>query len=326
MNLLNSFPEAITDSSNFDFDTYASEVFNYQSNQNPHFREYLSNFQSKYTDYRRAPFLPIEFFKNFQIKTGQWDTETIFRSSGTTGMRNAEHHVKSIADYHIVVRKIFNYFFTDIQEYNFLALLPSYLERGDSSLVEMVNGFISRSPGSIHGFFLNNFDELNKALVRSSESGRKTLLIGVSFALLDFARQYSGNNPELTVMETGGMKGRRKELTREELHLELSKNFQIKSVMSEYGMTELLSQAYAYERGYFRCPPWMKVIVREINDPLSECDFGETGLINIIDLANLHTCSFIETSDLGKLHQDGTFEVLGRLDNSEIRGCNLMVI
>ncbi len=251
--------------------------------------------------------------------------ETTFTSSGTTGMINSKHLVTDISWYEESFRRAFEIFYGDIKDYCILALLPSYLEREGSSLIYMAEDLVKRSANPDSGFFLYNHDELFQQIKKQQQIKRPTLLIGVTFALLDFVEQYPINFPELIVMETGGMKGRRKEMIREELHETLCKGFGVDAIHSEYGMTELLSQAYSKGNGIFNCPPWMKVITRDTNDPVSTLDTDKTGGINVIDLANINSCSFIATQDLGRVYKDGSFEVLGRFDNSDIRGCNLLI-
>jgi len=234
--------------------------------------------------------------------------------------------VKDLSIYEESFRKGFAYFYGDIRDYVVLALLPSYLERTGSSLITMVADLIERSGSEYSGFYLNEYDLLAERLQTLDASGKKVLLIGVSFALLDLVEKYTFSLKNTIVMETGGMKGRRKELVREELHAMLCKGFGVEMIHSEYGMTELLSQAYSAGKGIYKCVPWLKVLIRDTNDALSYLPIGKTGGLNIIDLANRESCSFIATQDLGKLYPNGTFEVLGRFDNADIRGCNLLVM
>ncbi len=273
----------------------------------------------------QIPFMPVEFFKSHRVVThGAW-AEAVFTSSGTTGMITSSHSVADVSWYIESFRMAFKLFYGDIKSYTVLALLPSYLEREGSSLIYMAQDMITESANGDSGFFLYNHRELYNNLLKQKEAGKPTLLIGVTFALLDFVEQYQIEFPELIVMETGGMKGRRKEMIREELHSALCAGFGVSVIHSEYGMTELLSQAYSKGEGIFNCPPWMKIITRDTNDPFTLVEAGKTGGINIIDLANINSCSFIATQDLGKVYQDGSFEVLGRFDNSDIRGCNLLL-
>jgi len=240
-------------------------------------------------------------------------------------MINSKHLVTDVSWYEESFRRAFGLFYGDIKSYCVLALLPSYLEREGSSLIYMAEDLVKSSENPDSGFYLYNHEELFQQLKKHQQAGKPTLLIGVTFALLDFIEHYQLDFPELIVMETGGMKGRRKEMIREELHQTLCKGFGVKSIHSEYGMTELLSQAYSKGDGIFNCPPWMKIITRDTNDPMTELAVNQTGGINIIDLANINSCSFIATQDLGRTYGDGSFEVLGRFDNSDIRGCNLLI-
>jgi Acyl-CoA synthetases (AMP-forming)/AMP-acid ligases II len=277
------------------------------------------------TTVQQIPFLPIEFFKGHRILSSADDAQITFTSSGTTGIITSSHFITDVSWYQESFRKAFKLFYGDIKSYTVLALLPSYLERQGSSLIYMAQDLISQSENPDSGFYLYNYDELAVKLAEQQKAGKPTLLIGVTFALLDFVEQHQINFPELIVMETGGMKGRRKEMIRQELHEALYKGFGVKSIHSEYGMTELLSQAYSKGEGIFNCPPWMKIITRDTNDPLSLVNDGKVGGINVIDLANINSCSFIATKDLGKIYADGSFEVLGRFDNADIRGCNLLI-
>jgi hypothetical protein len=240
-------------------------------------------------------------------------------------MINSKHLVTDVSWYDESFRRAFDLFYGDIKSYCVLALLPSYLEREGSSLIYMAEDLVKASGNPDSGFYLYNHADLYHQLKKQQQAKKPTLLIGVTFALLDFVEQYQLNFPELIVMETGGMKGRRKEMIREELHDKLCKRFGVRSIHSEYGMTELLSQAYSKGDGIFNCPPWMKIMTRDTNDPMSSLSGSQTGGINIIDLANINSCSFIATQDLGKVYADGSFEVLGRFDNSDIRGCNLLI-
>lgn len=273
----------------------------------------------------QIPFLPIEFFKAHKVLSTAGAVELTFTSSGTTGITTSSHYVTDKTWYEDSFRHAFNLFYGDVKDYTVLALLPSYLEREGSSLIYMVNDLIKQSNNSNNGFFLYNHDDLYQQLKKQQHAQKPTLLIGVTFALLDFIENYRINFPELIVMETGGMKGRRKEMIREELHSILCDGFGVSAIHSEYGMTELLSQAYSLGDGIFVCPPWMKIIIRDTNDPISTLPNGKTGGINVIDLANINSCSFIATQDLGKTFTNGSFEVLGRFDQSDIRGCNLLI-
>jgi hypothetical protein len=279
----------------------------------------------------QIPFLPIQFFKSQVIKTTNFEPEVIFESSGTSGSINSKHFIKDVSLYVKSFSKCFELFYGPTKEWCILGLLPSYLERKNSSLVYMVDKLIAQSEYLQSGFFLNEHEKLFSVLNELEKRRQKTLLVGVTFALLDFAEHYSLPLHHTTIMETGGMKGRREELVRDQVHAILKKSFQLASIHSEYGMTELLSQAYSKEKGIFHCPPWMKVMVRDEEDPLRvyshESIVGsQTGALNIIDLANIYSCSFIATDDFGKIHADGSFEVLGRIDNSDLRGCSLLTV
>ena len=310
------------------FDELALDIFRFQAAHNEVYAQYISllNLDPQAVDSLSAiPFLPIQFFKNYSIKTGQWPTRTIFTSSGTSGNTTSRHHVHDLHFYKKNTERGFEKFYGSPSGYCVLALLPSYLERSGSSLIFMADHFIQLSKYPDSGFFLNNTEELVEVLIKVENEGIPTLLLGVSFALVDLAEQHSLDLRSVIMMETGGMKGRRKELTREELHAVLENAFNVPSVHSEYGMTELFSQAYSKGSGIFVPAPTMKVMAREITDPLSLLNDDRTGVLNIIDLANFETVSFIATDDLGKVYGNGSFEVLGRLDHSDIRGCNLLV-
>ncbi|MEP2772555.1 MAG: acyl transferase [Fulvivirga sp.] len=308
------------------FEDTALQVFRYQANHNVVYKEYLDNLNIKVNNVNSCleiPFMPISFFKHRQIKTEQWDEEIVFKSSGTTGQVRSEHYIKDLSFYTDNTQQIFQYVYGDPSQYNFLALLPSYLERQDSSLIYMVDELIKNGKAS-SGYYLNNLDDMVSKINLLQKRGEKIFIIGVTFALLDLAENYNLNLEESIVMETGGMKGRRKEVIRSELHQILCKAFNVSKIHSEYGMTELLSQAYAIKEGIFYPPNWMRAYSRNINDPF-EIKFQQIGGLNIIDLANIDSCSFIETQDMGRVYEDGGFEVIGRIDNSEIRGCNLLV-
>jgi hypothetical protein len=282
--------------------------------------------ESKVYHPEQIPFLPVSFFKTHKILTGDFAEEVIFESSGTTGMETSKHYIADAGLYQQSFTLGLELFYGDLSQYAVFALLPSYLERKNSSLVYMVEKIRLKSNRQLGGFFLNELDELRTQLLEAQRQGLKIMLFGVTFALLDMAENFPVNIPEAIILETGGMKGRRKELTRMELHKTLCKAFGVSKIHSEYGMTELLSQAWSAGDGIFRCPPWMKIIIADTNDPLSYLETGRTGGINIIDLANFHSCSFISTQDLGRVFEDGTFEVLGRFDNSDIRGCSLLAL
>lgn len=311
------------------FNELAMEIFRYQQKENPIYASYLQHLGIDLDEINKPsgiPFLPISFFKNHSIITGEASVEEIFLSSGSGGGNTSRHEVKDLSLYRESFLKDFKAFYGEPSDYRFLALLPSYLERKGSSLVYMVQELINTGGYDESGFFLSDFDRLAEVLRNLKDGKHKTMLIGVSFALLDFAESHAfplGEN--IVVMETGGMKGRREEITRQALHQQLCDAFGQKKIHSEYGMTELLSQAYSLGNGRFLTPPWMKVIIRDIQDPFHFLPEGKSGAINIIDLANLHSCSFIETQDIGRMHTDGSFEVLGRTDASDIRGCSLMI-
>ena len=271
----------------------------------------------------QIPFLPISFFKTHKVLTGTPHCSHIFESSGTRGATSS-HHIADIQTYEQSFIDCFELFYGNPKQFAIIGLLPGYLEKPNSSLVFMMQELIKLSDCADSGFYLDDHQKLHEVLKRRERIQKKTFLLGVSFALLDFAEQFSSSLSQTIVMETGGMKGRRKEMVRDELHAQLKRNLGVKDIHSEYGMTELLSQAYAKKDGRFHCPPWMKVFVRHPNNPMGVQDYG-TGWLNIIDLANKNSCSFISTDDLAKVYPDGSFEVLGRVDNSDIRGCNLMV-
>jgi hypothetical protein len=310
------------------FDASTLQIFKYQARQCKTYRDFIKGLKldaEQVTSVSQIPFLPISFFKNHAVKSDTTQSENIFTSSGTTGMVTSQHFVTDVTWYEQSFRKAFELFYGDVKSYTVLALLPSYLEREGSSLIYMAADLIKQSENLDSGFYLYNHEELYQQLIKQQSNNKPTLLIGVTFALLDFVEHYQIDFPELIVMETGGMKGRRKEMIREELHSILCKGFGVEAIHSEYGMTELLSQAYSKGEGVFACPPWMRVVIRDTNDPLSLVAENKTGGINVIDLANINSCSFIATQDLGRLSNNGEFEVLGRFDNADIRGCNLLI-
>lgn len=311
-----------------DFEKKALEIFSFQAKNNPVYKEYLSHLKITITSVQSLsdiPFLPIQFFKSHRVVAGEEKIEQTFLSSGTTGSVQSKHYVSDVSLYEESYRQAFNHFYGEIEETVVLALLPSYLEREGSSLVYMVNDLISKSKQPESGFYLNNLDELKEVLLKLDALGKKVLLIGVSFALLDLVEKHHFSLKNTFVMETGGMKGKRKEMIREELHAVLKTGFGVSEIHSEYGMTELLSQAYSKGHGVFQCPPWMRILIRDTEDPLSLLPNGKTGGINVIDLANKNSCSFIATQDLGKVLSETSFTILGRFDNSDIRGCNLLI-
>ncbi|MGB0176483.1 MAG: acyl transferase [Owenweeksia sp.] len=312
------------------FEGLALELFRYQAQENRVYAEYIGYLGLTVSDVQtldEIPFLPIDFFKQFAIQTGDFEPEVVFTSSGTTGQKPSRHLVKEKDWYHRVFREAFRRQYGGPQEYCILALLPSYLERKGSSLIEMTEALIELSGDMDSGFYLNDFERLIKKIAEKQQTNRQVLLLGVTFALLDLTEKYGSHNwSNIKIMETGGMKGRRREMIRSEVHQVLQNAFGVTEIHSEYGMTELMSQAYAKREGLFECPPWMKVRIREVADPFSKAPLGKTGGINIIDLANVDSCAFIETQDLGRLYSDGRFEVMGRFDHSDVRGCNLMVV
>jgi phenylacetate-coenzyme A ligase PaaK-like adenylate-forming protein len=307
----------------------ALRIFKFQYANNSVYRafcEYLNVDPNTVKSIKQIPFLPIEFFKSKSVVSSPKLEEIIFTSSGTTGNETSKHFVTDLSLYEESYLQAFKQFYGNIEDYCVLALLPSYLERSGSSLIYMVEDLISKSNHPKSGFFLNEYEQLHQLLLELQKTGAKILIIGVSFALLEFTEQYQLSLKNTIVMETGGMKGRRKEIVRQELHQLLTAGFGVNEIHSEYGMTELLSQGYSKGSGIFNCPTWMKILVRDTEDPLSFQKNGKTGGVNVIDLANINSCSFIATQDLGKINDDGTFEIIGRFDNSDIRGCNLMVL
>lgn len=314
-------------SSEQQFNSAALSVFRYQAAEVPIYKDFIAQLKiapEAINHYSQIPFLPISFFKTHRVLATNMTCEATFTSSGTTGQTPSKHEVNDYAFYIENTVRIFEEQYAHPSQYCVLALLPSYLERSGSSLIAMTKAFIDL--GTRGGFFLHNLNELAEQLAANEQAKRKTLLLGVTYALLDFAELWPMPLVNTTVLETGGMKGRRQELTREEVHLILKNAFHLKEIHSEYGMTELLSQAYAKKDGLFHCPTWMKVLCRDTTDPLQWAEIGKTGGVNIIDLANRHSCAFIATEDLGKTYANGSFEILGRFDQAEARGCNLMAI
>jgi phenylacetate-coenzyme A ligase PaaK-like adenylate-forming protein len=310
------------------FDNIALSLFRLQADTNDVYKNYLTSLgvnPAQINQISEIPFLPISFFKDLEVKSGDWKEEQTFLSSTTTGGRPSKHKVFSKGAYLANTELIFNRYYGSPQGFHFFALLPAYLERDGSSLVEMVSHLIAKSDSSLSSFYLHNTKDLKQNIQLARNSTKQIMLIGVTFALLDLAEEGEFDLSDCIIMETGGMKGRREEITREELHHFLCTRFNSKTIHSEYGMTELFSQAYSKGKGYFSAPPGMKIIIRDINDPFDTLEKGKTGGINVIDLANIYTCAFVETQDLGRIRQDGSFEVLGRMDNSDIRGCNLLV-
>jgi hypothetical protein len=312
-----------------EFNDAAMEIFRLQYANNPVYHQFVDGLTLDTGSLRcpeQIPFLPVGFFRTHRIVTWEMDEEVVFESSGTTAMTPSKHFVADFSLYEESFTRCMKRFYGDLSEYNIFALLPSYLERQNSSLVHMVERLMWKSNRSFGGFYLDEMHKLQDALLAAKEAGNKVMLFGVTFALLDMAEKYAMDFPELIIFETGGMKGRRKELTRMELHEILRKGFGVEMIHSEYGMTELLSQAWSKGNGIFNCPPWMDILITDPNDPLSFLENGRTGGINVIDLANIYSCSFIATQDLGTKNKDGSFEVLGRFDSSDIRGCSLLSV
>ena len=311
------------------FEKIALKVFRYQYEHNlvyHEFCQYLNVEKQQVKSLLQIPFLPIQFFKSHEVVSGENPIQITFTSSGTTGMTTSKHVVSDLSLYESSYLQAFSQFYGNIEDYAVLALLPSYLEREGSSLIHMVKDLIEKSNHPESGFYLHNLDDLSEKLNNLDRSGQNVILIGVTYALLDLIDKQKFALQNTIVMETGGMKGKRKELIREELHEILCDGFGVSQIHSEYGMTELLSQAYSLGNGIFECPAWMQILIRDTEDALQYIADGKTGGINVIDLANINSCSFIATQDLGKKNPNATFEVLGRFDNSDIRGCNLMVM
>lgn len=329
---ISSSENAIFQTSYYDFEEKALELFRFQYKQNSVYQAFVDHLKidpETINTLQTIPFLPISFFKTHDIKTTEFEPEVVFESSGTTQKDTSRHFVKKWKLYERSFLDCFELFYGNPADYCIVGLLPGYLERQNSSLVAMVNTLIQHSRNSHSGFYLDEFEKLYRLIAHNELRGIKTLVIGVTFALLDFVEQYEMKLNHTTIMETGGMKGRRKEITRAEVHEMICRRTGVNYVHSEYGMTELLSQAYSSGKGIFSCPPWMKVLIGDINDPLniiSATDKSASGLIKVIDLANLYSCSFIATEDIGRLSRNGTFEVMGRSDTSLVRGCNLLVL
>jgi len=309
-----------------DFESMAVKIFKYQFDNNKIYRSFcdlINKNPSDITNSNQIPFLPIKFFKSHIVLSSNQSIEKKFISSGTTNTNLSTHYITDLKLYESSFENSFKYFFGDIKEFTILALLPSYLENKNSSLIYMADKLIKKTNRKNSGFYLDNYIELKDKLIELKKE--KVILIGVTFALLNLIEKFNFKLPNLTIVETGGMKGRRKEMIRNELHTKLINGFGTDLICSEYGMTELLSQAYSTNNGIFQCPPWMKIHIREPQDALSFKKNGITGGVNVIDLANINSCSFIATEDLGKKNDENNFEILGRFDNSDIRGCNLLV-
>lgn len=310
------------------FENVAMELFSYQSQKNPVYNAFISHLginPGKVRSLQDIPSLPVSLFKTQKVLTSGETVKLVFRSSRTTSAVPSCHYLTDISLYRNSLLKCFEHFYGDISQYSIFALLPSYAERDDSSLAWMASELISKSAHPESGFYLNNTENLVKNLEKRKPGDRRAIFLGVSFALLDLAEKHNLKLENTIIIETGGMKGRRKEIVREELHSLLKKGFGVKNIHSEYGMTEMLSQAYSRSGGKFKCPPWMKVMIRDPYDPFKYLPAGKGGGVNVIDLANIDSCAFLETSDLGRILPDGKFEINGRLDNSDIRGCNLLV-
>jgi hypothetical protein len=321
--------DIFTISSHKQFEKIALKVFRFQYENNLVYKEFcdfLKVEKKSVKTLEQIPFLPIQFFKNHNLVSNTNEIQETFTSSGTTGMIASKHLVTDVSLYKQSYRNAFSEFYGNIEDYAILALLPSYLERSGSSLIYMVKDLIELSNNQDSGFYLHNHDDLITKLVELDNAGQNILLIGVTYALLDLVENQKFQLKNTIIMETGGMKGKRKEMIREELHEILCDGFGVQNIHSEYGMTELLSQAYSLGNGIFECPSWMQILIRDTEDAMTYVNNGKTGGINVIDLANINSCSFIATQDLGKKYPNNSFEVLGRFDNSDIRGCNLMVI
>ena len=316
-------------SSKKEFEKITLKVFRHQYDNNLVYQQFCNFLKKNKVNVKsltEIPFLPIQFFKSHNVLSSPETIQQTFTSSGTTGMQTSKHLVTDVSWYEMSYCLGFSEFYGNIEDYCVLALLPSYLERDGSSLIYMVEDLIQSSNHEDSGFYLNNYDELISKLIELDNSGQNVILIGVTYALLDLIEKQKFQLKNTIIMETGGMKGKRKEMIREELHSLLCNGFGVSKIHSEYGMTELLSQAYSLGDGVFECPQWMQVLIRDTEDALTYVSEGKTGGINVIDLANINSCSFIATQDLGKKHPNHSFEVLGRFDNSDIRGCNLMVV
>lgn len=325
---MTSLIQSIFDPSFDNFEQKAIDLCHFQLENNPVYRQFveLANKQSSnINSLEDIPFLPIEFFKSQTVKSGSFEPELTFLSSGTTGSNPSRHPIRDLNLYEKSFTRGFRYFYGEPKNWAILALLPTYLDNPNASLVYMVDSLIRQSQYPQSGFFKEDFSVLREQLLTLKKQKVPTLLMGVSYALLNLADQYPMDLSGITVMETGGMKGQREEWVREALHHRLKSQFNQKNIHSEYGMTELLSQAYSYGDGYFQAPPWMKVLVRDPYDPFDVQETGK-GALTIIDLANIHSCAFIATQDLGEKWEDGTFQVLGRFDHADVRGCNLMMV
>lgn len=329
MSFSNTFKNGLFEINERNFNEKALDLFNYQAKNNVVYKNYLQLLKTdpaSITDISKIPYLPILFFKNQQVITGNDLHEVVFYSSGTTGENRSNHYIKDLSFYNKVAEKIFEKFYGKLSDYVILALLPSYLENKSSSLIYMINHFISKTNSDLSGFVLENSSKIDHKINQARRENKKIILWGVSYALLDLAEHSPMDLSDTIVLETGGMKGRREEMTRENLHRILKEKFNVANIHSEYGMTELLSQGYSKGNGIFEVPAWMKILTREIHDPFSINSGKGRGGINVIDLANVDSCAFIETQDIGMVSENDKFEVLGRFDNSDIRGCNLLYL
>ncbi|HEV8513352.1 MAG TPA: acyl transferase [Cyclobacteriaceae bacterium] len=325
---LDDFTSSLGQINESNFEDAALKLFRFQYKNNLLYQTYVNHLDKDpeaINSLDEIPFLPIRFFKSHTVVCGTWKPEIVFTSSATSGSIVSQHCVRDLDFYLKNTLTIFQHFYGSTDNYHFLALLPSYLERSGSSLIAMIDYFIRKDLTGQSGFYLSNHNELVSKIAELKKSNKKIILWGVSFGLLDLAEKFEIDLSSCIVMETGGMKGRRKEWVREELHNFLCQKFNVKQIHSEYGMTELLSQAYSAGQGYFQVPAWMKIQIRDINDPFLTLSNGRIGGVNVIDLANAHSCAFIETEDLGRIVHGSSFEVLGRADNSDLRGCNLLI-
>lgn len=312
-----------------EFNSLAIQIFLYQYKNNIPYRTFvdlLSIDCNKILNYRQIPFLPIEFFKTNTIVDKNFSPNLYFQSSGTTSENLSKHYIANEDIYKQSILHSFSIFFGDPSEYIYLGLLPSYLERNNSSLIYMVNYLMEQSGKVENGYYLHNFNDLHVIINRLEKENKKVILFGVSYALLDFANSHPQQLRNTIIIETGGMKGRKKEMTKDELLTELKNSFQTDKIYSEYSMTELLSQAYSLSNNVYKCPPWMKILIRDVDDPFEYVETNRSGCVNIIDLANIHSCSFISTQDIGKDEGKDGFKILGRMDNSDIRGCSLLLL
>lgn len=328
MSLINSFKKRVANIGEENFEELTLDIFRFQAVNNPVYHAYLQHLNIDVSDVHsttQIPFLPIEFFKTHEVKSGEWESKKTFMSSGTTGMIRSKHYLDEIEFYLENTRLIFESFYDSLATFRFFALLPSYQEQGNSSLITMVDYFMQEAKQDDGGYYLNNTQELTRQIRQSLDRKSKVALFGVGYALLDLCDNSRESLDGLLIIETGGMKGRREEMTKDEFYEIMRSELGEVTIHSEYGMTELLSQAYS-DGQFFRPGRTMRVMIRDVNDPFSQLSDGRVGGVNVIDLANIHSCSFIETKDLGRSFPDGRFEILGRIDNSDIRGCNLLVV